>query len=381
MENNHFIADTLQNVKIVVIKIGTRIIDDEKEHFNTPLMKTIIKDIAELMARGIKVILVSSGAVGQGLRTLGIPKRPKSLPLRQACAAIGQSRLMNRYTDLFAEHKIIPAQILLTSSDLDRRDSYINASETLTHLMNIGSVPILNENDTVSTRELKFGDNDRLASIIAGKMNADLLVLLTSVDGLYKNFDPATKNGELVEFIDSNFQEMSNEVSTKVDELSMGGMGSKLESARSAASKGVLVAIANGLKKGIIHDLFRGQAKSTWIMPSKKRMAAWKYYLAFAKRPCGGKIIVDDGAANALQNGGKSLLPSGIVSVTGHFEPKDLVQILNAAGNEIARGLSNFTAGEINLIKGKSSKEIKDILDQTKPNVVVHRDNLVTINA
>ncbi|MDX9752350.1 MAG: glutamate 5-kinase, partial [bacterium] len=255
MIETHSAFSNLEHAKTIVVKIGTRVIDDEKEHFNKPLMKTIVKDIADLMAQGIRVILVSSGAVGQGLRALGVAKRPKSLPLRQAYAAIGQGRLMNQYNELFAEHKVITAQVLLTCSDLDRRDAYLNATETLNHLLTIGVVPILNENDTVSTHELRFTDNDHLASLIAGKMNADLLVLLTTVDGLFKSFDPATKTGELVEMIDQNLEEFHNEVNGTTDEFSIGGMKSKLEAARKAASKGVLVAIANGRKPGILREL------------------------------------------------------------------------------------------------------------------------------
>ena len=377
MIETHSAFSNLEHAKTIVVKIGTRVIDDEKEHFNKPLMKTIVKDIADLMAQGIRVILVSSGAVGQGLRALGVAKRPKSLPLRQAYAAIGQGRLMNQYNELFAEHKVITAQVLLTCSDLDRRDAYLNATETLNHLLTIGVVPILNENDTVSTHELRFTDNDHLASLIAGKMNADLLVLLTTVDGLFKSFDPATKTGELVELIDQNLEEFHNEVNGTTDEFSIGGMKSKLEAARKAASKGVLVAIANGRKPGILRELLSGQAKATWMIPSKKRMAAWKYYLAFAKQPCGGKLIVDAGAANAIQLHGKSLLASGIVSVMGKFMAKNLIQVLNPQGEEIARGLSNFSSREIQSILGKKSEEIEEILHHPKSTVVVHRDNLV----
>jgi len=340
-------------------------------------MESIVSDIANLMAQGIRVILVSSGAVGQGLRTLQVPKRPKSLPLRQAYAAVGQGRLMNVYSELFAKHNIITAQVLLTCTDLDRRDSYLNARETLDHLLTIGVIPIINENDTVSTKELKFGDNDYLASLIAGKIDADLLVLLTTVDGLYTAFDPKTKTGELIEIVDSNFDQVAHEVNDAADELSMGGMKSKLTAAHNACSKGVLVTIANGLKKNIIQDIFSGKARSTWMMPSTKRLAAWKYYLAFAKQPSGGKIIVDAGAADAILKGGKSLLASGIVSATGHFDPKELIQIMDIHGKEIARGLSNFSCADIDMIKGKGSKEIKELLHNPKSTVVVHRDNLV----
>lgn len=379
MKNNSIVADTLSQVKTVVIKIGTRVIDDEMNQFNKPVMEAIVRDIATLRKRGIKVIVVSSGAVGQGLRALGIAQRPKSLSLRQAYAAIGQSRLMNLYSSLFDIHGLITAQVLLTASDLDRRDSYNNAHETLNHLLTIGIIPILNENDTVSTQELRFGDNDYLASLIAGKMNADLLVLLTTVDGLYASFDPQTKTGELVEIIEQDMDKMSGEIKDRADALSMGGMRSKLDSARNAASKGVLVAIANGLKVGILSSLFSADAKATWIIPSKKRMAAWKYYLAFAKKPCGGTITIDDGAVDALVHGGKSLLASGILSVSGTFKEKDLILITDERGQIVARGLTNYNSKQIDQIKGKSNKEIREILSVPK-STVIHRNNLVVVH-
>jgi glutamate 5-kinase len=381
MNNNSVVTDTLSKIKTVVVKIGTRVIDDETNHFNRPVMESLARDIAMLRGRGVRVIVVSSGAVGQGLRTLGICKRPKSLPLRQAYAAIGQSRLMNVYNELFLEHGITTAQVLLTSSDLDRRDSYLNARETLEHLLTIGVVPIVNENDTVSTQELKFGDNDILASLIAGKMDADVLFLLTTVDGLFTSFDPQTKKGELVEVVDLDQEALDREIQDDANEFSMGGMRSKLTAARNAASKGVLVAIANGLQQGIIGDLLSAKGRATWVMPSRKRMAAWKYYLAFAKKPSSGKILVDDGAKEALQHRGKSLLATGIRAVQGTFDRRDLVVISGLNGEPVARGLANFSSKEVEQIKGKSSKEIKEILQNPKSTVVVHRDNLALVQS
>ncbi|MBD3265345.1 glutamate 5-kinase [bacterium] len=377
MKNNPVVANTLENVKTVIVKIGTRVIDDKKEHFNRAAMESIVEDIAALMQRNVRVILVSSGAVGQGLRTLGVAQRPTSLPLRQAYAAVGQGRLMNQYNELFEKHGIVTAQILLTSTDLDRRSSYLNARETLEHLLTIGVVPIVNENDTVSTQELRFTDNDHLSSLIAGKMNADLLLLLTTVDGVYADFDPQAKSGTLIKMIDQNMDAIIKEVKDKTDRFSMGGMQSKLAAARNAASKGVLVSIANGLKKNIIGNLLSANAQATWVMPSKKRMAAWKYYLAFAKQTSGGRIIVDRGAADALLHRGKSLLATGIVAVTGRFEAKDLVEISDTNNTIFARGLATFSSSDIQRIQGKSSREIKEILNNPKTTVVIHRDNMV----
>ncbi len=370
----------LKDIKRVVIKVGTRVIDKKQTHFNKPVMESIVKEIANLRQNGIDVVLVSSGAVGAGLRTMGVQGRPSSINLRQAYAAIGQSRLMNQYSLLFKEYDITIAQVLLTRSDLDRRSSYLNVRETLEHLLTMGVLPIINENDTVANEELKFGDNDMLASLVAGKLDAGLLLLLTTVDGLFRTFKEGKRSKDLIEIIDNNFDEVQSFIQDKNDRLSMGGMNSKLLAAQAASSKGIPVVISNGLKKGIIGNLLSGKSKATWIMPAKKRMHAWKYYLAFAKNPCGGKIIVDDGAAKALREGGKSLLATGVSATTGNFKNKDLVQIIDLKGNEIARGLVGMSSKELMKIQGRSGKEIQEMLNTRKAAIAVHRDNLVLTN-
>ncbi len=373
-----FVNSVLKDVKRVVIKVGTRVIDDEKTHFNREVITSLTADIADLMSRGIEVMLVSSGAVGAGLRALHVPQRPKSIHLRQAYAAVGQARLMQLYSELFHSHNITTSQVLLTRSDLDRRNSYLNARETLQHLLTMGVLPIINENDTVAVEELNFGDNDYLASLVAGKMDAGLLIMLTTVDGVFRSYDVEQKTGELIEVVQNNYDEiLLKEISQKIDSLSMGGMRSKLEAGKSACSKGVLVVISNGLKPGIIGSLLSGQAKATWLLPSKRRMAAWKYYLAFAKQPTGSKVVVDNGAVSALREGGKSLLASGVKTVTGSFKCRDLIQIVDPKGNEVARGLVNYNSEDLKKIQGHSTKEIRQILNIRKADEVVHRDNLV----
>ncbi len=383
MQNTTLIPDSLEpilkDIKRIVIKVGTRVIDNEKTDFNRVVITSLVGEIAELMSRGIEVILVSSGAVGAGLRALNVQQRPKSIHLRQAYAAVGQARLMQLYSDLFRSFNITTSQVLLTRSELDRRDSYLNARETLQHLLVMGVLPIVNENDTVAVEELTFGDNDFLAALVAGKMDAGLLILLTTVDGLYRAFNEKEKSGELIELIEGNYDEYLKEISDKIDPLSMGGMRSKLEAAKSACSKGVTTVISNGLKIGVIGSLLSGQTKATWMLPTKKKMAAWKYYLAFAKRPCGSRIVVDDGAVNALREGGKSLLASGVRTVHGSFHAKDLVQIVDETGHEIARGLVNYTSHDLQKIQGHSTAEIKQILQMRKVDEVVHRDNMVVV--
>ncbi|MGC9328003.1 MAG: glutamate 5-kinase [Candidatus Hinthialibacter sp.] len=369
----------LEDVKRVVIKVGTRVIDQKETQFNRPAIESLVKEIAELRKKHIEVVLVSSGAVGAGLRVLGVAGRPASIHLRQAYAAVGQGRLMNLYSQLFAEYDILTAQVLLTRTDLDRRSSFLNARETLEHLLCIGVLPIINENDTVATDELKFGDNDMLAALVAGKVNADLLILLTTVDGLYRQFEKGKTASDLIPIIDQNLDDVQSFVRDKKDPLSMGGMRSKLTAANVASSKGIPVVISNGLKPGIIGDLFSGNALATWIIPAKKRMAAWKYYLAFAKTLSGGKIIVDDGAARALRQGGKSLLASGVRETLGTFGRNDLVQITDLKGRAFARGLTRMSSKELVEIQGRSSQEIRAILNTRKAAIVVHCDNLVLV--
>lgn len=371
------LANILPSVKRIVVKVGTRVIDHETTHFNLPVIESLAREIAELKAEGREVILVSSGAVGAGLRALGVARRPASVPLRQAYAAVGQGRLMKAYSELFAAHDIVTAQVLLSRGDLDRRDSYNNARETLQHLLTIGALPIINENDTVAVEELTFGDNDMLAALTAGAVDADMLALLTTVDGVFKEFDPQTKNGELIEWIEDDFDAASQWIAEHADALSMGGMKSKLDAARTASSKGVATAIANGLTPGVLGALLSGEGRATWVLPVGKKLASWKYYLAFAKRPCGGAIMVDEGAAKALLEGGKSLLARGIRNVNGEFREKDLVLVVDSSQKEIARGLVNCSSGELKRIQGHSSGEIESILDTMPNGVVIHRDNLV----
>lgn len=375
----HIIHYRLNEVKRVVVKIGTRVIDDPDTHFNRPVIEALVAEMADLMHKGIEVILVSSGAVGSGLRYLGVNGSPKSLHLRQAYAAVGQARLMQKYSELFERHDIKTAQVLLTRNDLDNRASYLNAEETLNHLLRIKVIPIINENDTVAVEELKFGDNDQLAALVAGKMDAQLLILLTTVDGIFQSFDPITKTGELIEVINDSDTDITCHIDDTIDSMSTGGMRSKFESGKAAAAKGVLAVIGNGLKHGIIKSVMDGSAHATWVLPNEKQMAAWKYYLAFAKQPCNGKIIVDDGAVDAVRKRGKSLLATGIQTIEGHFLEKELVHITDSSGNEFARGLVNYSSSDLQHIKGLSSEEISNQLQQSHPAPVVHRDNLVIL--
>lgn len=373
-EHKALIQSTLSSTKRVLIKIGTRVIDDKTTHLNEPVMKALVADVVMLMNRGIEVVLVSSGAVGMGLRTLNVSGRPASVPLRQAYAAVGQCRLMEHYIRLFESHQKTVAQVLLTRNDLDRRETYLNARETLQHLLTIGVVPIINENDTVAIEELTFGDNDMLGALVAGDLEADLMVLLTSIDGLYQDFDTINKSGRLIEFMECNNTEVDSWVDVQRDPLSMGGMQSKLDAGRQAASQGVMVAIANGLVPGIIGQMFSPTPPlCTWIFPREKKLGAWKYYLAFAKKPCGGHLVLDDGAVSAIRDGGKSLLASGIQRFDGRFDEKDLVQLMDSTEREIARGLVNQSSGDlVRLLQESGDSGLND-----RSNVVVHRNNLV----
>jgi glutamate 5-kinase len=322
------------------------------------------------------VLIVTSGAIGAGMGRMKLHKRPSSLKEKQALAAIGQPLLMDIYQDAFSDMKITIAQVLLTRTDFDDRQKYINAQNTLLTLLKMGSIPIINENDTVAVEEINFGDNDTLSALVAAAVSADWLFMLTDVEGLYKG---APGKGELI----STVGKITQEIERHATEISgsgkgVGGMKTKILAAKIATSSGVKTVIANGLENKIIAKILSGQDRGTTFLPSKA-IEARKHWIAFGSK-CKGSITVDEGAAKALLNSGKSLLPSGIISGSGAFKAGDTVSIMDLAGKEIARGVVSYSCDEIEKIKGRKSAEIKKILSKYNADEVIHRDNLVIMN-
>ncbi len=363
----------MAEVRRVVIKVGTRIIDDPETRFNGPVAVELARDIAKLRERGLEVILVSSGAIGLGMRIRGDTRRPRKLARRQAYAAIGQSELMHQYRGIFRIYNIPVAQVLLTRHDLDNRMSYVNAREALTELLKLGTLPIVNENDTVAVDELRFSDNDMLASLLAGKVDADLLVMLTVVDGLYTNDDRKM----LIPYVNPDDDELLSNARESDSYRSLGGMKAKIQAAKTAASAGVLTAITNGTQPRILSRLWDLEAPATWMSTSAKRLPGRKHWIGFGKQPSGGRIRVDAGAAEALRKRGKSLLARGVTEVSGSFSKGDLIEIEDESRTVLARGLAQYDKGTLTQIRGKTTGEIRKILGDSAPPEVVHRDDLV----
>jgi glutamate 5-kinase len=368
--------EILAQAHTVVVKIGTNVLTAEDGRLDPVRLQSLTDQIQRIRQSGRKVALVSSGAIGAGVGRLELGARPTDLRQLQACAAIGQSFLMRAYQECFDQHNVHTAQILLTASDFDNRARYLNARNTILTLFEWGVLPIINENDTVSIAEIKFGDNDHLAAMVTNLLQAPLLVLLTVVDGLYSGdprSDPKAEKIATVGAIDGSVMEMAG---TSRSSLGTGGMRSKLRAARLATAAGESVIIANGAEPGSLDRLFGCEPLGTLFLPHGGSLPAWKRWLGFTARPK-GKILVNDGARAALQGQGKSLLPVGVVEVQGDFNKGDVVSLCDLTGTEFARGLTNYSSEDSTQIIGLRTEKISEVLGSFPYEEMVHRDNLV----
>ena len=369
------------DIRTLVVKIGTTLLSGERP-FDGQLLEDIVKDLARTKReRVMNVLIVSSGAIGCGMNALGITERPKLLPLKQATAAVGQSILMHYYEALFRAYGegLKTAQVLLSASDLDNRQSYLNVRNTIKALFDLENViPIVNENDSTAIEELKFGDNDTLAAKIAAKIDADLLIILSDVDGLYDGNPVKNKSAKLIEHVPKITREIEALAGDTVGETSVGGMRTKLAAAKITCSAGVPMVIANGRTPHIIADVLAGKARATVFGPAREALSHRKRWIAFGRK-VQGAVHVDDGARNALLNRGTSLLPAGITRVEGSFGVGAAVRVVDSSGRDIARGLVNFSSEEVVRILGRKSKEIPAILGHRDFDEVIHRDNLVVL--
>lgn len=374
-------SKSFSHVKTLVVKLGTTLLTSE-HGFKGTVLEEIVKDLAKAKhERGLNLLLVSSGAMGCGMERLGISDRPSLLPIKQATAAVGQSRLMHIYEALFQTYGdgLHTAQILLSASDLDNRQTYLNVRNTINALFHFGNVvPIVNENDSTATSELRFGDNDTLAARVALKINADLLIILSNVDGLY-DADPSTHpEATLISHLAEVTEEIEAMAGDTRTETSIGGMRTKLEAAKIACATGTPMVIANGHRPNIVSEVLDGKAPMTFFGATENDMPHRKRWIAFGRSPR-GTLHVDNGARDALVERGTSLLPAGIVGVEGDFEIGEAVNIRDSSGRDLARGLSNYASSEVELIKGRQSAEIESILGYKDYDVVIHRDNLVIL--
>ncbi len=362
----------------VVVKVGTNVLTRADGALEPARVQALADQIHRLRASGRKVALVSSGAIGAGMGRLGLTKRPTDLRQLQACAAVGQTFLMRAYEDCLAKHQIPTAQLLLTAGDFDSRARYLNARNTIVTLFEWGCLPIINENDTVSVAEIRFGDNDHLAALVTNLLQAPLLVLLSVVDGLY-SADPKTDpNAELVLTVPSIDAAILDRAGASRSALGSGGMRSKLRAARLATAAGESVIMASGERTDVLDAIFRAEPVGTLFLPHNTTMPAWKRWLGYAARPR-GRFVVDAGARQAVQSRGRSLLPIGVVQVVGSFGKGDVVALCDAAGHEFARGLTNYSSSAADRLRGLRSEQVRELLGELPYEEVVHRDNLVVV--
>lgn len=367
-----------EKFKRIVVKIGTGVITGANNRLDRRKTKGIVNQIAKIADRGIQVIIVSSGAIVAGMGLLKMRARPQALPQLQACAAIGQNQLIRLYEDLFKKKGYLTAQILLTQDDLTDRKRYLNAKNTIFTLLEKKTIPIINENDTVSTEEIKFGDNDRLSSLVANLVESDLLIILSNIDGLYE-YDPKTnKKIRSIGIVDRITRDIENLVLKQKSKTGVGGMVSKLQSAKISTSSGIPCIIANGKKKDVLLRLTDGERLGTIFLPSRDVINAKKHWIAYTSK-VQGAIIVDSGAKNALVSRQKSLLASGVINEEGKFDVGDVISIRDDKNNEFARGLTNYSSFELKKIKGLRTSQIEESLGYKYYDEVVHRDNLVIL--
>lgn len=374
-------STNLTTIKTLVIKIGTSLLSGPGG-FDGQVLESVVKEVAALKCdRSFNVLIVSSGAIGCGMNVLEMEGRPKSLPLKQASAAVGQSRLMHCYEALFERfgHGLLVAQVLLSTADLDHRQSYLNIRNTIKTLFDLGSVvPIVNENDSVATEELSFGDNDTLAARVAAKIDADLLIILSDVDGLYDK-DPAKgPDARFIEHVETVTGEIEALADDTWSETTIGGMKTKLAAARIACTAGVPVVIANGRRTNVIHDVLAGKGRATTFAAAGDALPHRKRWIAFG-RAIRGTVQLDEGACRAVLHEGKSLLAAGVTEVTGDFEIGTAVRITDGENHHIATGLVNYSSADIEQLKGCKSHEIQAILGRKDYDEVIHRDNLVVL--
>ena len=362
----------------VVIKVGSNVLADSTGSLDRHRIQSLADQLQRVRAGGRKVVLVTSGAIGAGVGKLGLGKRPTDLSQLQACAAVGQSALMQLYQESLSPHGIHTAQILLTAGDFDNRARYLNARNTIRTLFEYNALPIINENDTVSVAEIKFGDNDHLAAMVTNLLRAPLLVLLTNVDGLYSD-DPRTNpDASLLAIVPNIDQSITDLAATTTSSLGTGGMPSKLRAARLATAAGESVIMANGSIDGILDQVFDGDPVGTLFLPHGQDVPAWKRWLGFTARTR-GTLRVDAGAKRALIEQGKSLLPVGVIAVDGDFGKGDVVSIRDETGSEIARGLCNYSSEDASRLLGKNTEQIVNLLSSASYPELVHRDNLVVV--
>jgi glutamate 5-kinase len=356
-------SELLNNATRIVVKLGTGVLTDSRKQPDPAQLEQLVAQLAEQRNAGKEVVLVTSGAVGAGMGVLGYAKRPSELAELQACAAVGQTRLMAVYENLFASHNLRVAQVLLTHDDLEHHERHLNARNTLVTLLARGVVPIINENDAISFTEIKFGDNDTLSALVASLLPADLLVILTTVDGVIENFGKADPRAiPMIQQIDAAVEKLAGGTDSAT---AVGGMASKIQAAKIAVRSGIPLVIASGRKKKVLARVLTGADEGTLFVPQPTKLKGRKRWIAFFHHPKGA-LFVDEGAKHALRENGKSLLPPGVSRCEGDFAAGDVVRICDLDGTEFARGIARFGAAEV------QERKLARV-------ELVHRDDLVIL--
>ena len=369
----------ISKVKKVVVKIGTGVLTTDDGYIDKSQTKRLAEQVVELKKMGYDVVVVSSGAIGSGMGELGIEKRPSTLPELQAVAAIGQSKLISTYDECFKLHGYHAAQILLTREDFEDRQRYLNTCNTIHTLFQLNAIPVVNENDTISVDEIKFGDNDALSALMTNLLNAELLIILSSVDGLYDKCPTAKSKATVIPVVENVSREVKQLAFDSKTARGVGGMQTKLEAASIVTNAGEAVIIANGRMDNVLKRIMQGENIGTLFLPKEEKLASRKRWIGYTIKPK-GEVYVDDGAARALSDKGKSLLASGILLVEGTFSKGDIVSICKGEKGVIfARGLTNYSFEEIEKIKGRSTSDIAKILGYKLYDEVIHRDNMVIL--
>jgi glutamate 5-kinase len=368
----------LAGVRKILVKVGSAVLTGENG-LDLNIIEQLVGDIATLRERGFQVVLVSSGAIASGKHRMGIEGKLKSIPQKQAAAAVGQGRLMRVYSNAFGKHGLFVGQVLLTMSDITDRKRFLNIRNTLFTLMEWGVITIINENDTVAVDEIKFGDNDHLAAMVANIIEAHLVINLTSTEGLYDRNPADTKKANLIHIVTEFTPEIEAAATEEATPVGMGGMKSKVQAAKKVTASGIPYIIAPGRRAGVLQEIMDGKETGTLFLPLTEHLNSRKYWIAFTLRSR-GRIMIDDGAKEALVLDGKSLLPTGVTQVEGDFVLGDPVTCVDAAGNAIAKGLVNYGAEEIRKIMGLKTAKIEQVLGYKDYDEIIHRDNLaVTI--
>ena len=369
----------IEKVKTAVIKIGSSVLTHDDGSLNESVFKEIAKQVFNLKQRGVRTIIVSSGAIASGMKKLGLSSKPVEIDVKQAISACGQTELIRSYEEAFSEFGLNVAQILLTRDGFSDRKRFLNSRKTIRRLLEMEIIPVINENDTVAFEEIMFGDNDNLAALVISLTEADLLVLLSNVEGFFDKDPAKDKTAELLSTIaeiDSRIESFAGDTFGKT---TSGGMRTKIQAARTAAAFGVPTIIANGKRKDSLLNIFNGHEYGTVILPTGERLTGKKHWIAYTLKPQ-GKLILDEGAAEAITKKGRSLLPSGIREVEGEFGIGELVSCFNSSEVEISRGLCSYRSSEVRKILGKKSSEIEDVLGYRYSDEIIHRNEMVILS-